>query len=154
MKTPIVVTYSDNYKTLYDNFISSTERLDLEVVSYKLDLGGNQDYGYKSSAHWTACHSKVANLLSFMNSSPAPVVIASDIDIQFFPNSRSLAHLISLLERGLDWFGAAESSFWPKRSFNNGFSIIKNTGKTRRLVNDVVRLLNGRRATDDQLMVN
>lgn len=155
MKTPVVVTYSDNYKILYDNFVNSSKPLDLEIVTYKVGFGGRSEYGYESFAHWTSCYSKVANLLSFMNSSQAPVVIASDIDIQFFPNKGSLSELMLALNgKGLDWLGAAESSFWPERSFNNGFTIIKNTKATRNLITDVVGLLKTRQIMNDQLLVN
>ena len=154
MKTPVVVTYSDNYKLLYDNFVSSAQPLALDIIPYKIDFGANTDYGYFSSTFFTACYSKIENLLKFLNESKAPTVIQSDIDIQFFPNNKSLTDLLfAFTSKNLDWLGSTESAR-TNRLFNVGFFIIKNTQKMRSFISDVLRLLKGRKIQCDQSVIN
>lgn len=154
MKTPVVVTYSDNYKLLYDNFVSSAQPLALDIVPYKIDFGANADYGYLSSSFSTSCYSKVENVLKFLNESQAPFVISSDIDIQFFPNNKSLLDLLFVFtDKGLDWLGSTESSL-SNREFNAGFYIIKNTQKMRSLLRNALQMLKGRRIMLDGVVIN
>lgn len=156
MKTPVVVTYSDNYKLLYDNFVNSAQPLALDIIPYKIEFGADTDYGYNSTAFSEACYAKLENVLKFLTESKAPIVISSDIDVQLFPNSESLAELLlASTSKDLDWFGSAESSLGPwNRRFNGGFFIVKNTQKMRSFIEAVLKLIKGRRIMNDQTVVN
>lgn len=156
MKTPVVVTYSDNYKTLYDNFVRSAQPLPFDIIPHKIGFGTDTNYGYSSSTFSNSCYAKIENLLKFLHESQAPMAIESDIDIQLFPNKESLDELLfAFNSKNLDWLGSTESSLGPwNRQFNAGFFMIKNTQKMRSFLSDVLRILKGRAVMMDQAVIN
>ncbi len=135
----IVVTYTDNFKDLYNYNFSKFGCSGLKLLTNHIDISNFGKTGYRSDSWYYCCKMKIKFLVDAMEKyKTEEYFVMTDCDIHFF-NECLINDIVKEAKRkNLDYYGTHDGG---DTLYNTGFFVIKNSEEMRSLLNTVVTRL-------------
>ena len=135
----VAVTYTDNFKDLYDYNFSKFGADGLQLLTNHIDISHLGKTGYRTDSWYYCCKMKIKFLLDEMEKrKKEEYFVMTDCDIHFF-NEYLLNDMVKEAKRkNLDYYG---SNSVGESLYNCGFFIIKNSEEMRKMLQTVVTRL-------------
>ena len=137
---PIYSICSESYREVHAVFRASLEAIDYpaeKVVTLFYDDSDVVARGFQTPSWYFAIQEKLRFILSQVRAHPGQFIIASDVDIQFFPPFRDVDLGRVMEKHGLDLLFMREVA-QEEPSINGGFIVIRCTADVARLMEAVL----------------
>lgn len=146
--------WTDNYKPLYDKWLSSLP-LGFEPITKHMDVSGYKTFGFRKPSWYECIKQKIGFFVETLNSmEDGCIVLCCDSDIMFLGKGDKL-HTVTQQTFAQN----PDLDMWIMREntgddVNGGFYFVKNSGKVRDYLKDAMRSCDDRLPFADQTFLN